>query len=185
MVCFINVYLKVTSTITNSNDRHFLLQMQSAAEQVSSITPNKRKRNTTTNAVTNKENNFTYNGFMETKSIGELLTPATDNPFEVIRKPPKKKKKRDSARICCFDNEALNVNGPEKSLNPFEIRRASTIGIPIVNGFVNSGLNIRGPENDVCNPFEIVRDDSANVPSISTPTTGKCSVLCSISLHSV
>lgn len=150
----------------------YVLQMHSvsAAEEVST-TPNKRKRNTT-NTAANKENNFTYNGFMETKSIGELLTPA-DNPFEVIRKPPKKKKKRDSERVCCFDNEALNLNGPEKSLNPFEIRRASTIGIPIVNGFVNSGLNIRGPEKDVCNPFEIVRDESKNVQSISTPPTGK------------
>lgn len=149
-------------------------------------TPNKRKRETANknNAsfVVNKENNFLYNGFMETKSINDLINPSTtipaskisdNNQFEILRKPPKKKKKHNSTDACCFINEALNLNGPENPLNPFEIRRTSnSVGIPNPNGFFNPALNLaREPGNYKSNPFEIARqpiDSIIDSPAAST-----------------
>lgn len=144
------------------------------------ITPNKRKReypgdgnaakvssfaaynNNGIGNADNKENHFVYNNFMEVKSIAEIFaqkktvaTGPNENPYEVIRKPPKKKTKHDED-AGCFENAALNLNGPEKVFNPFEVRRD-----PIVakdsHCFINSALNIRVAEREVRNPYEIDR----------------------------
>lgn len=150
------------------------------------ITPNKRKRDYPPGVDkylhvankpsafcdygNNKENHFVYNNFMEVKSISEIFAQKkdvpnanvvavaimADNPYEVSRKPPKKKTRRD-VDDGCFVNPALNLNGPEKVLNPFEVRREPPVKLDN-HCFVNSGLNLRGAEREVRNPFEISRD---------------------------
>lgn len=133
------------------------------------LTPNKRKRESLDgNAAFNKEN-YGYNqGFMEVKSLADVRLPAAHptNPFEVVRKPPKKKTKCEYVEENCFVNPALNLNGPENVINPFEIRRSAPIATNRnavdPHCFYNTGLNIRGPEKEVRNPFEIVRPSQAN-----------------------
>lgn len=134
------------------------------------ITPNKRKRDSAKDkqqSCHNKENNFVFNNFMEVKSIADLVkqktTPSTmstssdpSNPYELVRKPPKKKTKHDLDENC-FVNPALNINGPEKIFNPFEVKRMPNIEQEN-HCFTNPGLNIRGAERDVVNPYEVVRD---------------------------
>lgn len=47
-----------------------------------------------------------------------------ENPFEVHRRPPKKKTKKEehkSKNESCFENAALNLALPEKQFNPFEV----------------------------------------------------------------
>lgn len=138
------------------------------------ITPNKRKRETLGGAAAGStaldKENFAYNhGLMEIKSLADIRSepfyPA--NPFEVVRKPPKKKKKIEiGSEGNCFVNPALNLDGPEHVINPFEIRRAvfATSDRSAVDAhcFVNTGLNIRGPEKEVRNPFEIMRPSLDN-----------------------
>ncbi|XP_037036772.1 uncharacterized protein LOC119074617 [Bradysia coprophila] len=130
-------------------------------------TPNKRKRRESkyddsvdyysnpNRLLANKENN--YMG-MEVKSIAQMIADKTiENPFEVIRKPPKKKKKSD-IEDSCFVNPALNINGPETVLNPFEVIRQPTV-VKDDLCFINSGLNIRIPDK-ACpagNAYEISR----------------------------
>lgn len=122
-------------------------------------TPNKRKRESI-NA--NKENHFPFNAFMEVKSIADLVKQKkktdSENPYEISRKPPKKKTKHDIDEKC-FVNPALNLNGPETVFNPFEVKR-----MPIVESdtycFTNEGLDIRGSEREIVNPFEVHRDGS-------------------------
>lgn len=75
---------------------------------------------------------------MEIKSIADLVSSVSatkkslvamqdleKNPFEVIRKPPKKKTKKDDRLIskeeACFENAALNLALPEKQFNPYEV----------------------------------------------------------------
>lgn len=144
------------------------------------ITPNKRKRDSAKGkhkSSHNKENNFVFNNFMEVKSIADLVKQKTmastasndiNNPYEIARKPPKKKTRHDIDDNC-FVNPALNINGPEKVFNPFEVKR-----IPNMEQenhcFTNPGLNIRGGERDVINPFEVVRDD---LPPIVADVQGK------------
>ncbi|XP_055709095.1 uncharacterized protein LOC129805299 [Phlebotomus papatasi] len=101
---------------------------------------------------------------METKSIADLLTQRVmENPYEVVRKPPKKKKKDEP--LACFDNEALNLNTPEKQFNPFEVKR-SECEMPVqAVSYVNLGLNLKAPESaSVKNPFEIVRSGDEESP---------------------
>lgn len=144
------------------------------------ITPNKRKRDSAkdhSQSCHNKENNFVFNNFMEVKSIADLVkqkatasaTMSTssvhNNLYECVRKPPKKKTKHD-IDDSCFVNPALNINGPEKLFNPFEVKRMPDIGQEN-HCFTNPGLNIRGAERDVANPFEVVR----NGPPPSPPST--------------
>lgn len=133
------------------------------------ITPNKRKREhiETKSSIENKENNFFRNNFMEVKSIADLVKQrnvnanvddGSVNNFEIVRKPPKKKTKHESdGEEHCFVNPALNLNVPEKIINPFEVKRA-----PIVEEenhcFSNPALNIRIAERERVNPFEIARD---------------------------
>lgn len=138
------------------------------------ITPNKRKRDDLKerklhHGNSNKENNFTYNNFLEVKSIAELIEnksfPKSNsngvnvcNPFEIVRKPPKKKNRKDLSEDGCFVNPALNLNGPEHVVNPFEVRRAAPLPEAVHHCFENTGLNIRGEERKVINPFEVARD---------------------------
>lgn len=159
--------------------------IDNAAFDLNAITPNKRKRNATT---ANKENpsscHHHYAGTgscMEVKSLAELMPQActssttahitNNNAFEICRKPPKKRSKLElSAETQCFDNAALNLNGPDHVVNPFEIRRSelpAAKNTTAIGCFVNAALNIRGPEKEIRNPFEIMRQDS-NVPACST-----------------
>lgn len=119
--------------------------------------------------LANKENN--YSG-MEVKSIAQMIADKTiENPFEVIRKPPKKKKKSD-IEDSCFVNPALNLNGPEVLLNPFEIKRQPTV-VQDDLCFVNSGLNIRqiGPDkqSELSSAFEISRSGCGKLNKIPNP----------------
>lgn len=67
-------------------------------------------------------------GELEIKSIADLAKQAGDgreqqlvpSKYEVLRKPPKKKKRPVEA--ACFENPALNLNVPEKQFNPYEVR---------------------------------------------------------------
>lgn len=143
-----------------------------AFELVNNTTPNKRKREyphdgkcvMTPKFVNNKENYLVYNNFMEVKSIAEIFAQKKDAPqiaaienvFEVSRKPPKKKTKRE-AEDGCFENAALNLNGPEKIINPYEVKR-DVVQPKNEHCFVNSGLNLRGAEREVRNPYEIARE---------------------------
>lgn len=110
---------------------------------------------------TNTTNLPANNGCLEEKSIAQLIMDQknqNNNPFEVVRKPPKKRKKVEES---CFVNEALNLSQPEKPHNPFEVSRAA---VPVAtferesHSFVNLALNLKAPEHKVINPFEIMRD---------------------------
>lgn len=145
-------------------------------------TPNKRKRDDMKdrkshqfrNYGTNKENHFMYNNFMEVKSIAELVetknqhqttnTNIAGNPFEVVRKPPKKKNRKHLTDDGCFVNPALNLNGPEKILNPFEVIRAAPLPEAVHHCFENTGLNIRVEDKRQVNPFEVVREAEPKSP---------------------
>lgn len=141
------------------------------------VSPNKRRRRESkyddsmngydkpNRMLANKENS--YMG-MEVKSIAQMIADKTiENPFEVIRKPPKKKKKSD-IEDSCFVNPALNINGPEVVLNPFEIKRLPTV-VQDDLCFVNSGLNIRGPDKQCENAFEIARSGCGEFNFMSAP----------------
>lgn len=102
---------------------------------------------------------------LEVKSIVDLVkqnatTPESGNPFEVIRKPPKKKKKSDLEEAC-FVNTGLNLDIPEKQFNPFEVKRDTPTKLVQTKEpqcFVNPALNIRIQESTAArNPFEIQR----------------------------
>lgn len=153
----------------------------------SNVTPNKRKRETSLFGH-GKENRHAYE-HMEVKSLSDLLPTTTNaqktattagghnNAYEVSRKPPKKKSKlTDAGDKQCFVNAALDLNGPDHVVNPFEIRRTVPTHQMAANErakcFVNTALNIRAPEKEVRNPFEIVRQ---NVPH--GIATGKCCAL--------
>lgn len=151
------------------------------------ITPNKRKRDDLKerkihHVNSNKENNFVYNNFLEIKSIAELVESknsnlnginATCNPYEIVRKPPKKKNRKDLPEDGCFANPALNLNGPEHVVNPFEVRRSAPLPEAVHHCFENTGLNIRGEERNVINPFEIVRE--CTTAAAIESTNGACS----------
>uniref|UniRef100_A0A182P8N5 Uncharacterized protein n=1 Tax=Anopheles epiroticus TaxID=199890 RepID=A0A182P8N5_9DIPT len=128
--------------------------------------------------VANKENyNLFSDSCMEVKSIADLAAkrpkPATPepNPFEVVRKPPKKKKKQMhpngtvALEESCFENPGLNLAAADKQpVNPFEVPRDGDESKrkeaeELSRCFVNSALNIRGAEKGTerYNPFEIVR----------------------------
>lgn len=141
------------------------------------ITPNKRKRDVLkerklqhyNHGSSNKENHFVCNNFMEVKSIAELVgdkigshsnSNGVDvcNPFETVRKPPKKKNRKDQSDVGCFVNPALNLNGPEHVVNPFEVKRDAPLPEAVHHCFENTGLNIRVEDRHVKNPFEMVRE---------------------------
>lgn len=139
----------------------------------------KRKRETfskftssTPIKLSNKENClFSDTLCMEVKSIADLVAerqkktlPA--NEYEVIRKPPKKKKKI-SVDEHCFVNPGLDLKvDSEKVINPFEvIRDDDTEAKILAQGISNPALDvncdappIQAPQAPVTNPFEVVRD---------------------------
>lgn len=152
------------------------------------ITPNKRKRENLkerTPLSSNKENLFVYNNFLEVKSIAELVESnhqsklngvTVCNPYEIVRKPPKKKNRKDAAPDNCFVNPALNLNSAEHFLNPFEVKRAAPLPEALVQHcFENTGLNIRAEERQAINPFEIARDTTTTTAAAAPENThGKC-----------
>lgn len=153
------------------------------------ITPNKRKRENLKertpqqfNNGSNKENLFVYNNFMEVKSIADLVESNNSklngvnvcNPYEIVRKPPKKKNRKEvTVEDNCFVNPALNLNGPEHVLNPFEVKRAAPLPEAVHHCFENTGLNIRAEERHVINPFEIARE-TTNAAAATENANGQC-----------
>ncbi|KAH8235921.1 hypothetical protein KR032_010906 [Drosophila birchii] len=138
-----------------------------------------------------KENSNPFPG-LEVKSIADLAEKQQQqqqqqqvqlptNPFEVLRQPPKKKKREQQP--ACFENPGLNLELPEKQFNPYEVRDVPTYllinkhdNLPINNafqvirlattpskGFVNPALNLRGSDAPASlNPFEIHRPSEAS-----------------------
>ncbi|XP_017038927.1 trichohyalin [Drosophila ficusphila] len=111
-----------------------------------------------------KENSNPFPG-LEVKSISDLAVEQQKqqqqqqpqqqtlpvNPFEVLRQPPKKKKREHA----CFENPGLNLELPEKQFNPYEVIRLAATP---AKGFVNPGLNLRGSDAPASlNPFEVHR----------------------------
>ncbi|EDV45822.1 calponin homology domain-containing protein DDB_G0272472 [Drosophila erecta] len=100
---------------------------------------------------------------LEVKSIADLAQEQQQqqlqlptNPFEVLRQPPKKKKREHA----CFENPGLNLELPEKQFNPYEVVRSATTP---AKGFVNPALNLRGSDAPASlNPFEIHRPSEAS-----------------------
>ena len=88
---------------------------------------------------------------------------AKNNEFEVIRKPPKKKKKAEDS---CFVNAALDLNSIDKPTNPYEVIRDVVPSAKCLEQanhcFANPALNIKMPERlnptQSLNPFEIQRE---------------------------
>ncbi|XP_004530435.1 uncharacterized protein LOC101454586 [Ceratitis capitata] len=116
------------------------------------------------------------NACMEVKSISEIakstlekkiITDAqVQNPYEVQRKPPKKKKRETEIIEACFENPALNLEVPEKQFNPYEVLRDVPTKVNKSNCFVNAALNLRIEDMSTTrNPFEIQR--YPNVPETS------------------
>lgn len=141
----------------NSDVQQFDAGFTNLALNLHASTPKNpiQKRN---NFRSNKEN-FGYNPdvCMETKSLADIIP---GNPYEVSRKPPKKKIKKQEIEEGCFVNAAMNLNGPEKQpVNPYEVKRAEEIIKPNLC-FVNPGLNLKINENreSSYNPFEVVRE---------------------------
>ncbi|XP_050087163.1 uncharacterized protein LOC126572138 [Anopheles aquasalis] len=140
----------------------------------------------------NKENyNIFSDSCMEVKSIADLAAGNRNgvvagtselNPFEVIRKPPKKKKKQHESGLeeSCFENPCLNLAAADKKpVNPFEVVRDGEEtkrqeAEDMSRCFVNSALNIRNVEvaapqqqqqQQPYNPFEIVRSKEQAPPA--------------------
>lgn len=148
-------------------------------------TPNKKRKrenisrfvSSTPIKLANKENfQFTDSQCMEHKSIADLVAERNAsklqkvNEFEVIRKPPKKKKK--NAEDSCFVNSALDLKAEEKSINPFEVVRSdNTEAILLAQGFSNPALDVfvnaepLNVANKVStNPFEVIREAELQKP---------------------
>lgn len=136
----------------------------------------KRKRDNNSRFVSstpikasNKENFlFSDSNCMEIKSIAELV--AERNAFEVVRKPPKKKKK--NAEDSCYVNKGLDEKAEEKSINPFEVVRSdNTEAILLAQGFSNQALDVFVNAEPMVvhqkvstNPFEVVRENELPKP---------------------
>ncbi|XP_016946310.1 trichohyalin [Drosophila biarmipes] len=95
---------------------------------------------------------------LEVKSIADLAQEQLPtNPFEVLRQPPKKKKRE---QLACFENPGLNLELPEKQFNPYEVVRLAATP---AKGFINPALNLRGSDAPASlNPFEIHRPSEAS-----------------------
>ena len=142
-------------------------------------TPNKKRKrenlsrfvSSTPIKLANKENFlFSDSLCMEHKSIADIVAERNAaklqkvNEFEVIRKPPKKKKK--TLDDFSFVNPGLDLKVDEKLINPFEVVRSdNTEAISLAQGFSNAGLDAvdnaelkKTPANGQTNPFEVVRE---------------------------
>lgn len=142
-------------------------------------TPNKKRKrdnlsrfvSSTPIKLANKENFlFSDSLCMEHKSIADIVAERNAakqpkvNEFEVIRKPPKKKKK--TLEDFSFVNPGLDLKVEEKAINPFEVVRSdNTEAISLAQGFSNAGLedvdvsepvpsSVKAPTN----PFEVIRE---------------------------
>lgn len=156
----------------------------------------KRKRDTfskftssTPIKLSNKENClFSDTLCMEVKSIADLVAERQKkalpvNEYEVIRKPPKKKKKI-SPDEHCFVNPCLDLKvDSEKVINPFEvIRDDDTEAKFLAQGIANPALDVNydtqtpqvAPQIAVTNPFEVVRD--AEVSKLSGIDNVACEI---------
>lgn len=142
-------------------------------------TPNKKRKrdnfsrfvSSTPIKLANKENFlFSDSMCMEHKSIADIVAERNAskmkeaNEFEVIRKPPKKKKKNTEDK--CFVNPCLDLQVEEKSINPFEVVRSdNTEAIKLAQGVANEALDVavnaeahEAPTKVATNPFEVVRE---------------------------
>lgn len=123
--------------------------------------------------MSNKENFLFSDSCMEVKSIADLVAerkalqtvPVTVNDFEVIRKPPKKKKKPVTVEECCFVNPGLDLKVDEKVINPFEVvRDDDTEAKLLAKGVSNPALDINNEQpiqknaEISTNPFEVKRE---------------------------
>jgi hypothetical protein len=128
--------------------------------------------------LSNKENLVFSDSCMEVKSIAELVAErknraqAPINEYEVIRKPPKKKKK-SAVEESCFVNPCLDLKVEEKIINPFEIvRNDNTEAKMLALGVSNPALDIQNEpiasDNPATNPFEVVREN----PELSKTVIG-------------
>ncbi|XP_054086843.1 uncharacterized protein LOC105216730 isoform X2 [Zeugodacus cucurbitae] len=138
------------------------------------------------------KNNIVEDPCLEVKSIADIIKiPAekTDlpkvgadalaqNPYEVQRKPPKKKKRETEIIEACFENPALNLELPEKQFNPYEVLRetpAKQANASKANCFVNAALNLRTQDvSTTRNPFEIQRcqSDETTTPGVGVENAG-------------
>ncbi|XP_054728610.1 uncharacterized protein LOC129237726 [Anastrepha obliqua] len=123
-------------------------------------------------------NNFIQNPCLEVKSIADIINTPVEkeeisevqtgkqpqNPYEVVRKPPKKKKRETEIIEACFENPALNLELPEKQFNPYEVCRefpAKQRNAIQSNCFVNAALNLRAQDATISrNLYEIQRCDN-------------------------
>lgn len=155
----------------------------------------KRKRETfskftssTPIKLSNKENClFSDTLCMEVKSIADLVAERQKkalpvNEYEVIRKPPKKKKKISTDEHC-FVNPGLDLKvDSEKVINPFEvIRDDDTEAKLLAQGISNPALDVnydttgsQVPPQKITNPFEVVRD--AEVSKLSGIDNAACEI---------
>jgi hypothetical protein len=155
----------------------------------------KRKRDTfskftssTPIKLSNKENClFSDTLCMEVKSIADLVAERQKkalpvNDYEVIRKPPKKKKKFSTDEHC-FANPGLDLKvDSEKVINPFEvIRDDDTEAKLLAQGIANPALDVnydtsapQEPPQINTNPFEVVRD--AEVSKLSGIDNVACEI---------
>ncbi|XP_013100980.2 LOW QUALITY PROTEIN: uncharacterized protein LOC106082790 [Stomoxys calcitrans] len=170
----LNVSSELDITPSRKRKRQFeRVQEKAAAPTIKSCFTNEAFHSTPKKIIAkrrlNKENVTQIYG-LEVKSIAEIANEDNEskqqeqplNPYEVVR-PPKKKQKPAPA---CFENPALNLNGPDKQFNPYEIVREPT---PLTNSncFVNSALNLKTNDEVPAsrNPFEIQRDSMPVMPS--------------------
>ena len=92
-----------------------------------SSTPKKLMARRRKSCVPLSGNPFLNGNGMEFKSIKDFVSnvaaEVTPNPYEVVRKPPKKKRQTEENSIesACFVNPALNLEAAEKQFNPFEV----------------------------------------------------------------
>lgn len=145
-VCDLNLSTELSITPSRKRKRQFerqeqQLQLQESASKTTaapptscftnaafSSTPKKILAKRRLQGITNKENTriFAANNGLEVKSIADIVKDKFDvaqaplNPYEVLRKPPKKKKK-PAEEAACFENPALNLDLPEKQFNPYEV----------------------------------------------------------------
>lgn len=142
-------------------------------------TPNKKRKrenlsrfvSSTPIKLANKENFlFSDSLCMEHKSIADIVAERNAaklqkvNEFEVIRKPPKKKKK--TLEDFSFVNPGLDLKVDENPINPFEVVRSdNTEAILLAQGISNDGLDaadnpelIVAPTEGQTNPFEVIRE---------------------------
>lgn len=139
-------------------------------------TPNKKRKrdnfsrfvSSTPIKLANKENfQFSDSLCMEHKSIADIVAERNAanklqkaNEFEVIRKPPKKKKK--NSEDSCFVNPCLDLQSSEVPINPFEVVRSdNTEAIMLAKGVSNPALEV--PAESIAakvstNPFEVIRE---------------------------